>query len=44
MLTGMLVLIAALVMVAPVSADPWIGGDPRWFDIRGTIPGRRGSF
>jgi len=28
MLTGMLVLIAALVMVAPVSADPWIGGDP----------------
>ena len=27
MLTGMLVLIAALVMVAPVSADPYLGGD-----------------
>jgi hypothetical protein len=28
MLTGMLVLIVALAMAAPASADPWIGGDP----------------
>ncbi len=28
MLTGMLVLLAALVMAAPAAADPWIGGDP----------------
>ena len=28
MLTGMLVLLAALVMAAPASADPFLGGDP----------------
>ncbi|HOD85264.1 MAG TPA: DUF3344 domain-containing protein [Methanoculleus sp.] len=28
MLTGMLVLIAALAMVAPAAADPYLGGDP----------------
>ena len=47
MLTGMLVLIAALAMVAPAAADPYLGGD-RLGRADGRLglgrAGRRGSL
>ncbi len=39
MLTGMLVLMAALAMVAPAAADPYLGGDPLTNVQDGTVSG-----